>query len=137
MANIYTAQQKAEAVARVLAGARVGDVARDMAITRSAISNWLANVKSPPVKAVDLVMTDTGNVNLKSYLHTYLAEVLLTLTDHARLYRDSAWTAGQTTETIMAVDRQLSSRFVSIMDRLDGRSRETAVDDTGTDAGDH
>lgn len=117
----YTPEQKAEAMGRVLAGETISGVARDLGIERITLQQWMAREKD----TVTAVVTADPDRDLKAYLHEYLSENLITQTAHARLYRDPEWIAQQPPETIMAIDRQLGSRFVSIMDRLDGRSRES------------
>ena len=121
MAQTYSDTVRAEAMARVIAGETVSGVARDMSINRVTLQTWMSRAAA----TVAAAPTDPAGLTLKDYLQIYLSENLITLTAHARLYRDKDWLAEQPPETIMAIDRQLSSRFVSIMDRLDGRSRES------------
>lgn len=127
----YTPEQKAQAIARVLAGEAVAAVARDMGVERVTLQSWLARHKpvAAVVASVATPATAPVEVSLQAEVATFLREMLRTLTSHAVLYRSPEWVEKQTPDTLLAVDRTLGSRLVSIMDRIAGNGGGGSNDD--------
>lgn len=109
----YTPEQKAQALARVLAGEPLTKVAAEVGIEHHALSMLLKRKKDEVTAVVTLP-------TLREDLSLFLHESLLTLTKHARLYRSDEWLKGDP-DKVLESTRTLGSRFTAIMDRIGGR----------------
>lgn len=120
----YTPEQKAEAIARVLAGEEVSRVAREMNITRTAIQMWL--VREPVGEAVTQVVTrENKGVTLLGLIGDYLESNLRTLSAQAGRMGERAWIEAQNTPELISAHDHLGRRLVAILDRI--RTYQPAV----------
>ena len=120
MTTVYSDQVKAEAIARVLAGETVSGVARDMGITRTALQNWVMNVRQPPVTAAQAVMAVSNNQRptLITLIGDYLDCNFRALQNQATLMGERAWLEAQTTPDLVSVHAELAKRGVALLDRI-------------------
>ena len=122
----YTPEQKAEALARVLAGETVSGVAQSMEIERTAIQNWLARDKNTVTDVVTQVLDP--QTRLRSKLAECLEESFTTLATYARHYRDPAWLQTAEPADALAAYKAVGGRVTAIMGRLEGY--DSADDDS-------
>ena len=113
MSTVYSDQQRAEALARVLSGETVSGVARDMGIERTSLQKWLSR-KRDIVNAVVTVQKPS----LLILLGDYLEQNLGTMRHQAARMGERAWIEAQTTPDLISSHDHLGRRLVSILDRI-------------------
>ena len=114
MTTVYSDQQRAEALARVLSGETVSGVARAMGIERTNIQKWLQRKR----EAVNAVVTVENKPTLVTLIGDYLDCNLRTMAAQAARMGERAWLEAQTTSDLIAAHNELGKRAVSILDRI-------------------
>ena len=114
MTTVYSDQVKAEALARVLAGESVSEIARDMQINRVTLQTWLRRESN----SVAMVATGANRPTLVGRIGDYLDANLLAMANQASRMGERSWIDAQTTSDLIAAHNELGKRAVSILDRL-------------------
>ena len=124
MANRYTDEAVAAALARIALGESVMSVAADTGIARTALQNRLRDQRM----AAGVMTVTTPVTDLRARMETYMAESLETLTAHVRHYRSEEWMQGDASKLLEST-RTVGSRLAAIIDRLPGGRASADSDD--------
>ena len=117
----YTVEEKASAIARVLAGEEVAAVARDTGINRTAIQKWLVRPVSPGGVTVAEGVTElvtTHKPSLMGLIGDYLEANLGAMRNQATRLGERAWIEKAPTADILSAHDILGRRLVGVLDRL-------------------
>lgn len=115
MANRYTDEQVAAALARIALGESVMSVAADTGISRVRLQQRLREQRL----AAGVLTVTTPVTDLRARMETYMGESLETLTAHVVHYRSEEWMQGDPSKLLEST-RTVGSRLAAIIDRLPG-----------------
>ena len=106
----YSDQERAEAMARLLAGGSLGAVARETGIARSTLSAWRKETRTLVPAAGSSERTQLGE-----HVFDLIAETLKSLTAQARFFRDAEWLSRQSAGDMAILHGVLSDKVIRLL----------------------
>ena len=110
MGSHHPPEVRAAAMAALLAGQGVGDVAAEYRLPTSTVSRWKAEARREAGRS-----DDVGELLLD-----YLRENLSTLTAQAVVFRDPVWLKGQAAGELAVLHGVMTDKAVRLLEALEG-----------------
>lgn len=108
--KVYDPEVRAAAMAALLAGQGVNEVAREYRLPSSTVSRWKKEAREMAGRS-----NDVGEL-LLAYLHTNLE----TLTAQAVAFRDAKWLREQQADQVAVLHGVLTDKAVRLLEALSG-----------------
>lgn len=118
----YSKETKAAAMAALLAGQGVDQVAMAYTIPAGTVKAWRARLKGT-VQVASSVATQTRE-SIGDLLLEYLRETLVTLTAQAVIFRDPEWVRKQSAEALAILHGVQTDKAIRLLDALNGGTPE-------------